>query len=59
MFFIYRQENSERKIYLVNFPIIFEIAASILQKSTPKEIRGSFQIYFKHRAKKLLLDNEQ
>ncbi|KAL7034743.1 hypothetical protein ACKWTF_008087 [Chironomus riparius] len=47
------QQPSDRTFYLVNYPIFIEFGRALLETATPKEIRTSFQVYFKHRAKKL------
>jgi len=56
-FYFYSQEKStDRTIYLVNYPVFLELGTALLANSTPKDIRASFQIYFKHRAKKLIVE---
>lgn len=53
IFYNSRQQPSDRTFYLVNYPIFIEFGRALLETATPKEIRTSFQVYFKHRAKKL------
>lgn len=43
-----------RIIYLVNYKIFYKLGKALLDTATPKEVRLSFQVYFKHRAKNLI-----